>query len=129
MASPAGRTVTMSTAGNRGRRIESGRWPSGGGASVLFPRPRCRGVLALLVALFVSTQITALAHEIEHVLDQHGAPCALHVVAEYLAMASPPGPTLAVAPAPGPDAAPQSIAVATGRPACPSGARAPPRPS
>jgi hypothetical protein len=46
--------------------------------------------------MFAVVQTAALAHEIQHVLHQHDGPCGLHVVADHLAMASAPAPSLAV---------------------------------
>jgi hypothetical protein len=89
--------------------------------------PRPRGLHALLLALFLVTQVTALAHELEHVFHQHDAPCALHVVAEHLALVAPADPTPAVERAPVTGVAPLPLLVVAGRPARPSGARAPPR--
>jgi hypothetical protein len=47
--------------------------------------------------MFAVVQTAALAHEIQHVLQQHDGPCGLHVVADHLAMAIAPVPALAVA--------------------------------
>lgn len=59
-----------------------------------------RTVCMLVVVMFAVVQTAALAHEIQHVLHQHDGPCGLHVVADHLAMASAPAPSLAaVAPA------------------------------
>jgi hypothetical protein len=54
----------------------------------------------ILVIIFIAAQVTALAHEFEHVLHQHEAPCALHVAADHLSMVTTPMPALAVSPVP-----------------------------
>jgi hypothetical protein len=56
-----------------------------------------RTVCTLVVVLFALVQTAALAHEIHHVLQQHDGPCGLHMVADHLAIASAPAPSLAVA--------------------------------
>jgi hypothetical protein len=84
-----------------------------------------RTVCTLVVVMFALVQTAALAHEIQHVLQQHDGPCVLHVVADHLAMAIAPVPSLTV------------VALATDQllstpdnhlspPAQPSSARAPP---
>jgi hypothetical protein len=55
-----------------------------------------RTVCMLVVVIFAVVQTAALAHEIQHVLQQHDGPCGLHVVADHLAMAGAPAPSLAV---------------------------------
>jgi len=83
-------------------------------------------VHAVLVALFIVVQATALAHEIAHVAHQHDAPCGLHVVADHLAMAPAPEPALAVIVAPVSAVIPSSRAALILSPAPCSEARAPP---
>jgi hypothetical protein len=83
-------------------------------------------LLCLLVVLFVATQETALAHELEHVAHQHAEPCALHDAAEHLAMASAPGPGAAVALLPACSPAGPAPLASPPLPVPPSGARAPP---
>jgi hypothetical protein len=83
-------------------------------------------VHAVLAALFIVVQATALAHEIKHVTHQHDAPCGLHVVADHLAMAPAPEPALAVVVEPLAAPLPASLdAVIAPPPRC-SEARAPP---
>ncbi|HUP38286.1 MAG TPA: hypothetical protein VNC82_22890 [Candidatus Limnocylindria bacterium] len=90
-------------------------------------RPRLLAALAAVLALmFVSAQGTALAHEIEHVLHLHEAPCALHVAADHLVMAPAPDPEPAVALAPASRAEPSTFHAVPAPPARPSAARAPP---
>jgi len=87
--------------------------------------PRVLATLFVLL-LFVVVQATALAHEIQHVLHTHDGPCGLHLVADHLAMAPAPVPTLAVTFAPTAERwvfCPGSRPVP---PARPSVARAPP---
>jgi hypothetical protein len=85
------------------------------------------GVLAALLALvFVAAQGAALAHEIEHVLHLHNAPCALHVVADHLVMAPAPDPMPAVMLAPAIQCESSALHAAPAPAACPSPARAPP---
>jgi hypothetical protein len=50
------------------------------------------GLRALLVLAFLAAQVTALSHELEHVMGTHGGPCALHVAADHLVMAAVPEP-------------------------------------
>ena len=52
--------------------------------------------LLLLVAFFAA-QVSALAHEYEHVFHQHDEPCAQHVLADQLAKAPAPPPPAVVA--------------------------------
>lgn len=66
-----------------------------GRLKLLFPR-----AAGLLTAIFLVTQLAAMAHEIEHALDAHDEPCALHVAADQLAKAPAPEPLLTLAPAP-----------------------------
>lgn len=89
-------------------------------------RTRRSGLLALLLAVFLTGQVSALVHEFEHVLHQHDAPCALHVAAEHLAMASVPVPGNAVMPVPATRAASPSLVEPPPASVRPSGARAPP---
>ena len=79
----------------------------------------------LVVVIFAVVQTAALAHEIQHVLQQHDGPCGLHVVADHLAMAIAPAPSLAVA-APATDPRLSSPDDRRSRPAQSSGARSPP---
>lgn len=91
-------------------------------------RPRPLASLATVLAvMFASAQGTALAHEIEHVLHLHEAPCALHVAADHLVMAPAPEPEPAVTLAPASGAEPSILHAVPARPARPSAARAPPR--
>jgi hypothetical protein len=91
---------------------------------------RCPGlvvVLAVVLALaFVAAQATALAHEIEHVLHLHDAPCALHVAADHLVMAPAPEPVPAVALAPVMRPESSTLHVVPAPPPRASAARAPP---
>jgi hypothetical protein len=81
----------------------------------------------LLVIVFVAAPVTALAHEFEHVLHKHEAPCALHVAADHLSMVTAPVPPLEMPPVPmaGEPSSPQNVR----RPlrARSTDARAPPR--
>jgi hypothetical protein len=83
-------------------------------------------LLTLLVATFVAVQATALAHEFEHVLHQHDAPCGLHVAAEHLVIVAAPVPALAVPLVPSTDAVAFAIGQWPPLSARPSSARAPP---
>jgi hypothetical protein len=87
-----------------------------------------RTVCTLVVVMFALVQTAALAHEIHHVLQQHDGPCGLHVVADHLAMAIAPAPSLAVA-APATDQLLWSPGDRRSPPAQPCSARAPPVPS
>jgi hypothetical protein len=58
------------------------------------------GFCVLLVLAFLSSQVTALAHELEHVAGTHPVPCALHVAADHLVMAGAPEPAAAATPTP-----------------------------
>lgn len=93
-------------------------------------RPRSsHPVHALLVIVFIAAQVTALAHEFEHVLHQHDAPCALHVAADHLVIVAAPAPALAVAPVPGAGTlSPPKVVLLPPR-ARSSDARAPPHPA
>jgi hypothetical protein len=93
------------------------------GSPVTLLRP---GLNTLILAVFITVQATALAHEWEHVLGQHEAPCGLHVIADHLVMAPAPEPVpaVALAPAAGPVSSPTDVLLPA--PAHPSGARAPP---
>jgi hypothetical protein len=51
-----------------------------------------RFLVAFLVITFVASYVTALAHEFEHVLHQHETPCALHIAADSLSIATAPTP-------------------------------------
>ena len=84
-----------------------------------------RTVCMLVVVMFAVVQTAALAHEIQHVLQQHDGPCGLHVVADHLAMASAPAPSLAVV-APATDQLWWSPGNRRSPPAQSSGARSPP---
>jgi hypothetical protein len=84
-----------------------------------------RAVCTLVVVVFALVQTAALAHEIHHVLQQHDAPCGLHVVADHLAMAIASAPSLAVA-APATDQPLSSPDDHFSPPAQPSSARSPP---
>jgi hypothetical protein len=57
---------------------------------LLASRPEARLLIALVAIVFLTSQLTALTHEFEHVLHQHEAPCALHVAAEHLTIVAPP---------------------------------------
>jgi hypothetical protein len=81
---------------------------------------------ALLAAAFVTAQSAALAHEIEHVLHLHDAPCALHLAADHLPMAPAPAlPPTVTAPVSPRFECPAVFALPV-PPAFPSAARAPP---
>jgi hypothetical protein len=85
-----------------------------------------RGLIALLVVVFVVVQAAALAHEVQHALHLHHEPCGLHLVADHLAMALAPEPAPAVELKP---AIEQGVPFSGARlspPARPSAARAPP---
>jgi hypothetical protein len=84
------------------------------------------GLHALLVAVFITVQATALSHEIEHVLHQHDAPCGLHVAAEHLVIVSAPEPALAVPLVPAVDGVSFALGLLQPPLARPSPARAPP---
>ncbi len=88
-----------------------------------------RDLSTLLLAVFITVQATAVAHELRHVLGHHDAPCGLHVAADHLAMVPAPEAALAqtLAPATG-DVVP-ALDVPLPPPPRPSGARAPPLPS
>ncbi|HEY7870913.1 MAG TPA: hypothetical protein VIF59_16890 [Methylomirabilota bacterium] len=89
--------------------------------------PRRLAALAAIVAFcFLAGQSSALAHEIEHVLRLHDAPCALHVAADHLVMASAAEPTPAVTLAPSPGSAGPPAPARLARPFSPTEARAPP---
>jgi hypothetical protein len=90
------------------------------------PRLARLALLTLLVATFVAVQATALAHEFEHVLHQHDAPCGLHVAAEHLVIVSVPAPALAAPLAPSTGAIAFAIGSLPPLSARPSCARAPP---
>jgi hypothetical protein len=79
----------------------------------------------MIVVMFAVVQTAALAHEIQHVLQQHDGPCGLHVVADHLAMAIALAPSLAVA-APATDHLLSSSDDQLSLPAQSSGARGPP---
>jgi hypothetical protein len=79
----------------------------------------------MIVVIVAVVQTVALVHEIQHVLQQHDGPCGLHVVADHLAMAIAPAPSLAVA-APATDQLLSSPDDPLSRPAQSSGARGPP---
>jgi hypothetical protein len=91
-------------------------------------RRRPLGVHALLITVFIVVHMTALAHEFEHVLHQHDAPCGLHVVADHLAMAPAPEPALAVGPAPAAGTVPTVAQTLFPSASRPGDARAPPLP-
>lgn len=84
------------------------------------------GLRTLLVVAFVTAQITALSHELEHVVGKHNAPCALHVAAEHLVMAAAPEPATVtlLTPVTGPSA--PAVHVTRPAPERPRTARAPP---
>jgi hypothetical protein len=84
------------------------------------------GLLTLLMVALVAVQTTALAHEFEHVLHQHDAPCGLHVAADHLVIVSAPGPALGMLLVPSTDGAAFAIGHLPAPPARPSLARAPP---
>jgi hypothetical protein len=73
-AASAGHTATTSIAGNDVKLV---------GPQMV------RLLVALVAILLVASHTTALAHELEHVLHQHEAPCALHVAAEHLTIVTP----------------------------------------
>jgi hypothetical protein len=92
-------------------------------------RPSRRGaaVAAFVLALiFLVTQATALAHEMEHMLHQHDAQCVLHLAVEHLVMVAAPEPEPVVAPAPVILATFPLLLAPPVRPAHPRAARAPP---
>jgi hypothetical protein len=92
--------------------------------------PRLLAAAAAVLALtFVGAQGAALAHEIQHVLHLHDAPCALHVAADHLVIAAAPDPVPAVALVPARHAGSAPLHTVPAPPARPSAARAPPRPS
>jgi hypothetical protein len=94
------------------------------------PAPRSARIFRiLLVIFFIAAHVTALAHEFEHVLHQHEAPCALHVAADHLAMATAPVPALAVSPAPLPGKLAPSQVARLPLQARSAAARAPPHPA
>jgi hypothetical protein len=78
------------------------------------------------VVAFVTVQLAALSHEVEHVLGQHHEPCGLHVVADYIAMAAAPAPAVAVALIPAADPVLLPPCAPTAFLPRPSGARSPP---
>jgi hypothetical protein len=80
----------------------------------------------LLAALLLAAQLTALAHEPAHVAGEHDEPCAPHVLAEHLAMASAPAPAPPVAWRPAIAAERAAPGIAPAPPLAPRGARAPP---
>jgi hypothetical protein len=84
------------------------------------------GLYALILAVFITVQAGALAHEWQHVLGQHEAPCGLHVIADHLAMVPAPEPVLAVALAPAAGPVSPHADVLLPAPARPRTARAPP---
>ena len=83
-------------------------------------------LLFLLAAVLIATQVTALAHEIQHVSHEHEGPCALHVAADHLAMASPPAAISSVPFAAEGCAASLAVTVAAQDSTLPHSARAPP---
>jgi hypothetical protein len=92
-------------------------------------RPRVAGrsaLVGLLLALFATTQVAALAHEVEHLFRQHLAPCALHDAAEHLVVVSPLPPETVAALERHAGVAPPYVPAAPERPARPRVARAPP---
>jgi hypothetical protein len=99
--------VTMSTAS---RPLSSGRL----------------GLHALLVAMLIAVQATALSHEFEHLLHLHDAPCGLHVAAEHLVIVSAPAPALAVPLVPATGGVSLVLGLLQPPPLRPSTARAPP---
>jgi hypothetical protein len=110
----AGRTATTSIVGN--------------GVTGIGPHT-ARLLVALLATIVIATHTTALAHELEHVLHQHEAPCALHVAADHLTIVAPPVPLLvafATLIARIPPSASSALLPSWGRA---SGARAPPCPA
>jgi hypothetical protein len=88
-----------------------------------------RDLSALLLAVFMSVQATAVAHELHHVLGHHDASCGLHVAADHLAMVPAPEAALTQPPGPVAGAVPSALDVLLPPPSRPSGARAPPLPS
>jgi hypothetical protein len=109
--------------------VGSRRWAAGMATAPAAGRRRLPGfpaVAALVTCLLVAAQSAALAHEIEHVLHQHGAPCALHVAADHLAMAPAPDPGswMLLAPSQRSEYAPPSVRPAPPPP--PDAARSPP---
>jgi hypothetical protein len=73
-------------------------------------------------------QVAALSHELQHMLNQHDAPCGLHVVADHLVMVPAPEPEPAVALAPTSDQLTPSLGTPRSVPSRLADARAPPRP-
>jgi hypothetical protein len=103
----AGRTVTMPTASSRRGQ---------GGATLI----------ALLSFIFVLSQTAALMHEMEHVVYQHDAQCALHLAADHLLLMPPPDPDPLVAPGPVLHSTVHLQLAPPARPPRLTGARAPP---
>lgn len=85
-----------------------------------------RGLPTLLVVAFVTVQVAALSHELEHIVGQHDEPCGLHVVAAHIAMATAPAPVVAVALMPVADPVLLPPGAPTAASPRPSGARSPP---
>jgi hypothetical protein len=85
-----------------------------------------RDLSALLLAVFISVQVTAVAHELHHVLGHHDASCGLHVAADHLAMVPAPEAALARIPGPVAGAVATALDVLLPPPSRPSDARAPP---
>lgn len=61
------------------------------------PKSGSRIVAWLLAGLFLLTQVAALAHEYDHTLHKHEAPCAQHSFASGLDTAAAAVPPTAVA--------------------------------
>ena len=100
------------------------------GSRVTLVPPRIvRLFVALLAIIAITSQVTALAHEFEHVLHQHEAPCALHVAADHVTIVTSPIPPLAATPTPVASMPVSKTSVLL--PLCErsSDARAPPRPA
>jgi hypothetical protein len=123
---PTDRARTVSKVGYAGHMGTTSTASSVVAQMTVWPSHSARlGLLILLVATFLAVQAAALAHEFEHVLNQHDAPCGLHVAADHLVIVSAPEPAT-VPRVPSTAAA----TLATGHlppfPARPSSARAPP---
>lgn len=50
---------------------------------------KLRRLAALAAAAFLAAQAAALAHEFDHALHKHNAPCALHLYADHLGKSPP----------------------------------------
>lgn len=89
---------TASTVGSAGRMAIT--FTAGNRMKVVAPPRISRVFITLLAIIVVTSQMTAQAHEFEHVLHQHEAPCALHVAAEHLTIVTSPVPPVVATPTP-----------------------------